>query len=192
MANDPEKKTAQKGNVGASTATDKSQSRVPRRRVDDAGYNYMQEVREAWREYQDDTATAQSKYSKALQDAEAGARKTALEAQESYVEAVQQARGKEDEQKRIEEALEKYQQTIREVSESAHKSTEEAYKGYTQALSGDHESAKSCRKHLEKAYRNYVKAIQQIDLSTLDPETLLVLTQNAAAVAMHAGSNSGI
>jgi hypothetical protein len=198
MANDPQKKAEPKsgGERAAGQATSPTQSKKSdpgvRRRLEDAGYNYLQDVKSAWQEYQDHIADANESFMKAQRDAHVEAQKKALQGQQTYTQAVQDALGSEESQKRIQEAQGTLVDAVREAGESKQKATADAYQEYVNALSGDNEAATSLQRRLEEAYRNYVSSIQQVDVSALDPESLTLLSQSVASVAMYARSHAGI
>src|SRR5215213_541596 len=176
MANDPAKKTEQKAETERAGAqarvtardTSSTQSNRPdpklRRSIDDAAYNYMQDVRSAWQEYQDHISTANETFMKSQRDAHVEANQNLLQAQKDYTQSVQEAAGTEENQQRVEEAQGTYVKTVRDASESRQRSTAEAYQEYVRALSGDNDAAERLKQRLEEAYRNFVNAIQQIDV----------------------------
>ena len=199
MANDPQKKAEPKSGGERAAAQDtasstrsKQSDQGLRRRLEDAGYNYLQDVRSAWQEYQDHIASSNESFMKAQRDAHVEAQKKALQGQQAYTQAVQEAVGSEESQKRIQEAQRTLVDAVRDASESKQKATADAYQEYVNALSGDHEAATTVQRRLEEAYRNYVSSIKQVDVSSLDPESLSLLSQTVASVAMYARSNAGI
>jgi len=80
---------------------------------------------------------------------------------------------------------------VRDAGESKQKSTTEAFQEYVSALSGDNDAAQTLKQRLEATYRTYLNAIDQIDISSLDPESLSLLSQNVATVAAHARGQVG-
>jgi hypothetical protein len=196
MVNKPQKKSGQKAGAEASTAAHEQSARASgldknvRRSLDDACYNYMQDVREAWEESQKRAVAANETYLRTQQAAFAEAQKRVVEAQKTCVEAIQDAKGKEDEQKLNEEAQRTFAEVVGQAREDAQKSSSEAYEAYQQALKGEPELENSLQRSLEKAYRSYAKAIQQtwapVDITSLDPESLSAFSDSVASVAMYA------
>lgn len=191
MVNDPRKKPGQKAGAEASkSAREIGLDKNVRRRLDDACYNYMQDVREAWEESQKRAVAVNETYLKRQQDAYAEAQKRVEEAQRKCVQAMQDAKGKEGEQKLNEEAQSTFAEAVRQANEDAQKSSSAVYEAYLQALKKEPELENSLQRSLEKAYRTYAKAIQQtwapVDITTLDPESLSAFSDSVARVAMYA------
>jgi hypothetical protein len=192
MANDPAKKTEQKEPAGAQARGAGASRSDPkfRRSLDDAAYNYLQDVNAAWQEYQDHVAAANETFAKTQRDANDEANKNVLQAHKDYTQAVQSAVS-EEKREGVEEAQGTYVKAVREAAESKQKSNAEAYQGYVSALSGDNDAAARLKQRLEDAYRSYATAIQQIDLSRLDPESLSLLSQSVATIAAYASGQAG-
>ena len=201
MANEPQKKTESKAGaeraprqdraVGTSATRSGRSDPKFRRSLDDAAYNYMQDVRSAWEEYQQHIADTNQTFMKTQRDAHVEAQNSVLQAQRDYSQVLQESMGTEEGQQRVEEAQGTFVKAVRDAGESKQKSTTEAFREYMGALSGDNDAAQTLKQRLEAAYRSYLKAIDQIDISDLDPESLSLLSQNVATVAAHARGQVG-
>lgn len=201
MANEPQKKTEQKAAAerpsrqgrAADTSATRSRRTDPkfRRSLDDAAYNYMQDVRSAWEEYQQHIADTNETFMKIQRDAHVEAQKSVQQAQRDYSQVLQESGGAAEGRERVEEAQGTFVKAVRDAGESKQKSTTEAFQEYVSALSGDNDAAQNLKQRLEAAYRSYLSAIDQIDISGLDPESLSLLSQNVATVAAHARCQVG-
>ena len=201
MANEPQKKTPQKAAAerppkqdrAAGTSATRSGRYDPkfRRSLDDAAYNYMQDVRSAWEEYQQHIAEANETFMTIQRDAHVEAQKSVQQAQRDYSQVLQESAGAEGVRERVEEAQGAFVKAVRDAGESKQKSTTEAFQEYVTALSGDNDAAQNLKQRLEAAYRSYLNAIDQIDISGLDPESLSLLSQNVATVAAYARGQVG-
>jgi hypothetical protein len=201
MANEPQKKTVQKagaeraprqGKAAGTSATRSGRSDPKfRRSLDDAAYNYMQDVRSAWEEYQQHIADTNETFMQTQRDAHDEAQKIVLEAQRDYSQVLQESGGAEESRQRVEEAQSTFVKAVRDAGESKQTSTTEAFQEYVSALSGDNDAAQTLKQRLEATYRTYLNAIDQIDISSLDPESLSLLSQNVATVAAHARGQVG-
>ena len=198
MANEPQKKSATKAGTeravkqdrAAATRSRRSDSKF-RRSLDDAAYNYMQDVKEAWEDYQQHIADSNETFMKTQTDAHVEAQKSVLQAQRDYSQALQESTGAEENRQLVEEAQGAFVKAVRDAGESKQKSTTEAFQEYMSALSGDNDAAQTLKERLEATYRTYLNAIDQIDISSLDPESLSLLSQNVATVAAHARGQVG-
>ncbi len=201
MANEPQKKTEQKASAEraprqdrtagtSSTRSGRSDSKF-RRSLDDAAYNYMQDVRSAWEEYQEHIGDANETFMKTQREAHVEAQKNVLQAQRDYSQVLQESVGAEENRERVEEAQGTFVKAMRDAGEAKQKSTTEAFQEYVSALSGDNDAAQTLKQRLEAAYRSYVNAIEQIDISGLDPESLSLLSQNVSTVAAYARGQVG-
>jgi len=198
MANEPQKKSATKAGTeravkqdrAAATRSRRSDSKF-RRSLDDAAYNYMQDVKAAWEDYQQHIADSNETFMKTQTDAHVEAQKSVLQAQRDYSQALQESTGAEENRQLVEEAQGAFVKAVRDAGESKQKSTTEAFQEYMSALSGDNDAAQTLKERLEATYRSYLNAIDQIDISSLDPESLSLLSQNVATVAAHARGQVG-
>ena len=151
----------------------------------------MQDVRSAWEEYQQHIADANETFVKTQRDAHVDAQNSVLQAQRDYSQVLQESAGAEEGRQRVEEAQGTFVKAVRDAGESKQKSTTEAFQEYVSALSGDNDAAQTLKQRLDAAYRSYLSAIDQIDISGLDPESLSLLSQNVATVAAHARGQVG-
>jgi len=198
MANEPQKKSATKAGTeravkqdrAAATRSRRADSKF-RRSLDDAAYNYMQDVKAAWEDYQQHIADSNETFMKTQTDAHVEAQKSVLQAQRDYSQALQESTGAEENRQLVEEAQGAFVKAVRDAGESKQKSTTEAFQEYMSALSGDNDAAQTLKERLEATYRSYLNAIDQIDISSLDPESLSLLSQNVATVAAHARGQVG-
>jgi hypothetical protein len=198
MANEPQKKSATKAGTeravkqdrAAATRSRRSDSKF-RRSLDDAAYNYMQDVKAAWEDYQQHIADSNETFMKTQTEAHVEAQKSVLQAQRDYSQALQESTGAEENRQLVEEAQGAFVKAVRDAGESKQKSTTEAFQEYMSALSGDNDAAQTLKERLEATYRSYLNAIDQIDISSLDPESLSLLSQNVATVAAHARGQVG-
>jgi hypothetical protein len=197
MANEPQKKSATKAGTERAVKHDRAAARSGRsdskfrRSLDDAAYNYMQDVRAAWEDYQQHIADSNETFMKTQTEAHVEAQKSVLQAQRDYSQALQESTGAEENRQLIEEAQGAFVKAVRDAGESKQKSTTEAFQEYMSALSGDNDAAQTLKERLEATYRSYLNAIDQIDISSLDPESLSLLSQNVATVAAHARGQVG-
>jgi len=111
MANEPQKKSATKAGTeravkqdrAAATRSRRSDSKF-RRSLDDAAYNYMQDVKAAWEDYQQHIADSNETFMKTQTDAHVEAQKSVLQAQRDYSQALQESTGAEENRQLVEEA----------------------------------------------------------------------------------------
>ena len=193
MAESQQKSKSEK--VKADSASRRSSKSINARRLfEDAQYNYMQALQEAWREAQQNTAKIHQSHAQAMHELQAETQKLAWETHQNHLKAVHDATGAEDEQKRIGEAQQAYTQAQQEMEAEAKKRAWEAEQSYAQALHEDSTQG-NLQERFEEAYRTYLHALSQawtqLDVESLDPEALAAISHSAASVALSASQILG-
>ena len=157
-----------------------------RRLFEDAYYTYTQAVRDAQLRAQQVVAEADHDYHQAQQAVQADAQKRSWEVYLAYVKASHDALEKDD-SKAADEARRDYEEALQQVHRETQQRSLEAHSNHLQSLA-DASTPDNVQKGVEEAYRNYLRDLQkvwdQVDVDSLDPNSLAAISQGVAAAAL--------
>jgi hypothetical protein len=188
-----QKQTQQKsGSRAAKEPTTQREATKPaniQRLFDDAYYQYTQALQTAWQEAFQSVAQINQNHEQAQQALHADTQKQAWDAHHTYMQAVRDAWGTEDAQNRLAEAQQAYAKAHADIQTEAQKRALDEHENFQQELRRATEQA-NLQERFAEAYHEYLCAVHlawaQLDVETLDPAALALISQSLASVAQAA------